>query len=132
MTGDLKQIPDTNRIELPSAGLTRRGGSVQNEASSGAHRLPVGEAALPAASPQIANPSLCSLIQTKETSKDECICPGTALGKPRVNRAHSLLMERGRAWYTPAKGRQEEGDGLKGSTLLYVGTMCEGDMSTFP
>lgn len=58
MVGDLKQIPATNMIGPSSAGLTRKGGSCQNEAGSKARRLLVGKGALLTASPLRANPLL--------------------------------------------------------------------------
>lgn len=105
MTVDLKQIPDANRIGPSSAGLTHKGGSGQKEAGSRARRVPVGEGALPAASPLIPKPSPSALIWGKETSKGKFICPGTALGKPRANRAYRLPTERGRARHMPREGQ---------------------------
>lgn len=127
MTVDLKQIPDANRIGPSSAGLTHKGGSGQKEAGSRARRVPGGEGALPAASPLIAKPSPSALIWGKETSKGKFICPGTALGKPRANRAYRLPTERGRTRHMP-----REGDGPEGSTLLRAEAMQGSNTSTPP
>jgi len=117
-TGDLKQIPDANRIGPSSAGLTHKARSCQNEDGSRARSAPSGQGS--SARSQSSDSKALSLLPNpgKRDIKGRTHLPQDPSWEAKGKQSLWSADGEGRARHAPGQGWLEEGDGPEGSTLL--------------